>query len=368
MAGPRSARSPKVRSAHGVDISVFYATDFGELSPGGIRSFISAVGPWAPRDADITYVGMGTLAGPLPRAQDRFVSVGHADGTGRTNTQFTRALLHHRSQNPPADVEIFHRAEHAAFTPSAANARVLVLHGGSNFAWRARRSLFGATYPFLEAVAVSRSDVVLSVAPRYHWWGTRALGSPQPQSTTYDDVFQADPPPGQRERKRVTLVGRLVAEKRFELAIEAVAQLSGVSLDVFGDGPERAGLQRLAKERAVTATFHGMTSPAAIAADHRRGDSILVVCSRFEGFPVAVLEAAACAVPVVGLATPGVREVVETVGGLVARGPADLATVIRASLAGSGAPDPDDVRRRFGARVVGEKFWRSVVVRQVPKP
>jgi glycosyltransferase involved in cell wall biosynthesis len=103
------------------------------------------------------------------------------------------------------------------------------------------------------------------------------------------------------ERKRgemagarvAVIVGRLVASKRVDRAIEYVECSRDVDLLVIvGDGPERARLQRLANARRVDARFMGTVDrPEALA--WIGAADLLVHASHAEGLSTVVREAEA---------------------------------------------------------------------------
>lgn len=66
-------------------------------------------------------------------------------------------------------------------------------------------------------------------------------------------------------------VGRLVPGKRFDVLVRAVAALPGAHLLLAGDGPERAGLRRLAAELGAQSRIHllGERDPLGDSADGR---------------------------------------------------------------------------------------------------
>jgi glycosyltransferase involved in cell wall biosynthesis len=105
------------------------------------------------------------------------------------------------------------------------------------------------------------------------------------------------------------IVGRLEPRKGVARAIEAMAGVSGASLDVVGDGEERAALEAQARALGVAdrVQFHGYVED--VRPLLRRADAVLCA-SRSEGLGVALLEAMAMGVPVVGFAVGGVPEIV----------------------------------------------------------
>jgi glycosyltransferase involved in cell wall biosynthesis len=115
-------------------------------------------------------------------------------------------------------------------------------------------------------------------------------------------------------------MGRLEPRKGLDLAISALARTTGARLEIVGDGPSRSALEGLAARLGVRdrVTFHGFSR------DPRpywgRADAAL--CSaRSEGLGIALLEAMAMGVPVVGFAVGGVSEIVrDGLTGLLAKG------------------------------------------------
>lgn len=101
--------------------------------------------------------------------------------------------------------------------------------------------------------------------------------------------------------------GRLVEEKGFDLAVQA-AREAGVPLRIAGDGPEEQHLRALAEGADVT--FLGRLSADALARE-RRGAAVLLAPSRNDDpCPMAVVEALADGVPVLGSARGGIPELV----------------------------------------------------------
>ena len=113
----------------------------------------------------------------------------------------------------------------------------------------------------------------------------------------------------------VVTVGRLVTAKGFDVLIKAHARLRQAGLNhnllILGEGPARAELERLALSLNVRSSvfIQGfVANPHAIV----KAASIFVLSSRYEGFPLALLEA--LGVGAATLATDcagGVREILE---------------------------------------------------------
>lgn len=132
---------------------------------------------------------------------------------------------------------------------------------------------------------------------------------------------------------RLVAVGRLAPVKRWVELFEAIAPLAGrvpgLRLDVVGEGPMRAELDRWrAAHRAEWLTLHGRVSDEGLRDLYRSAD-VLVSASSAEGWGMTITEAARCGVPAVVTDVTGHRAaVVDGVTGVLVDGPADLTAAI----------------------------------------
>jgi len=113
--------------------------------------------------------------------------------------------------------------------------------------------------------------------------------------------------PSSLNKKRVLALGRLEEQKRFDLLIEAFAlfhsECAEWSLRICGSGSREAALraqvQKLGLEGAVE-----ILPPVADVASEYRAASICALSSKFEGFPMTLLEAMAFGIPCVSFDCP----------------------------------------------------------------
>lgn len=152
-------------------------------------------------------------------------------------------------------------------------------------------------------------------------------------------------------------VGRLAPEKNVRFLLEALTrpELAHAHLLLVGDGKERAALERHAGENGLAGRvrFVGQVPPEDVPAYSRIAD-LFVTASEIEMLPVAVLEALAAGLPVVGLDVPWIREPVRTgVNGLLAD--PEVPSLARAWAA---LVDDEALRRRLsaGARAAAQRY------------
>lgn len=141
----------------------------------------------------------------------------------------------------------------------------------------------------------------------------------------------SDVTPGDGVRGRLVFLGRLDPVKRLPDLLDALRLLPPhITLDVYGDGPERAAWQRLAAPLGPRVTFHG-SAPATRALEHA---DLLVLPSEAEGFGLVVIEAFAARVPVVCSDAPGLRDVARDGRNALTFPVGDVAALARAILTG----------------------------------
>lgn len=158
-------------------------------------------------------------------------------------------------------------------------------------------------------------------------------------------------PSGDQRNDEIVMIGRLAPQKNHTLALSAFAELRkarpDLKLRIFGDGPLRENLQELIRAEGLegSVVLEGV-KPNVV---HQHNDAALFLfTSNFEGYPNALLEAAATGIPVVTTDfSPGTAHdiITHAVNGyVVARG--DKQEIVSASLnAINGRLDPAALTR-----------------------
>jgi glycosyltransferase involved in cell wall biosynthesis len=155
----------------------------------------------------------------------------------------------------------------------------------------------------IDALVAGTIDAELSIS--------RAVADAIGRASTvvHSGVAVSDLPARPRERT-VLMAQRLESEKRTDLGIRAFASSGlaahGWSLEIAGDGAQRAALEELAARVGVDARFLGFRDD--LAERYRTAGLLLAPCP-VEGLGLAVIEALAAAMPVVAADAGGHREI-----------------------------------------------------------
>lgn len=166
---------------------------------------------------------------------------------------------------------------------------------------------------------------------------------------------------------RILAVSRLIARKGIDTLIMALGRSGNddLSLDIAGEGPDGCALQRLAHACGVAerVRFHGFVDRAGLASLYASAD-IFVLASLAESCSMALLEAMAAGLPLIGSKVGGTVELIENgTNGLLftAQNVEELSTALR-TLARNPA-----LRQRFAAanlKLSQQHFsWRAVARR-----
>lgn len=155
-------------------------------------------------------------------------------------------------------------------------------------------------------------------------------------------------------------LGRLEAQKGYDVLVRALPALPGVAAVLVGDGSERVALERLAGELGVSDRLR-ITGWLEEGRAELAAFDVFVLPSRYEGLPLAVLEAMLAGVPVVASDVGSVRDAIRDghTGLLVPPGDATrLAGAIRRAL------EPE-LGKRLGAAARAQALDRFTVERMV---
>ncbi|TCO65133.1 glycosyltransferase [Actinocrispum wychmicini] len=170
----------------------------------------------------------------------------------------------------------------------------------------------GPTYGGKLAKVIARSDGVIALSPR-HWADVT-----RHQALHTTSFLAPNGVPAQRDRGfrpgdvlRFGMLCRMVEHKNPHLLVAALDTLAGNSwtLDLFGDGPDRARLQAATPERRTGQVRWRGPSPGP---DHAFSEiDVLCVPSRAEAFPLVIVEAMARGVPVIASAVGSVPDLLD---------------------------------------------------------
>ncbi len=146
---------------------------------------------------------------------------------------------------------------------------------------------------------------------RRHWKQPESRLRYLPNGVDLQRFAPADSP-SERSHLVFGLVGRIRPEKNQALAVEAFSRArcrSRSRLRLVGDGSEMDAVRALAAERGVADLVDFIGDVRDTAPEYREID-VFVISSRTEQMPIALLEAMATALPVVGTNVGDVRSMV----------------------------------------------------------
>ena len=167
------------------------------------------------------------------------------------------------------------------------------------------RSAIRHTYPGLDAV------VVLTERDRARY--ARMLG----KATSVVGIPNTVRPPGggppDLDATTILAAGRLTEQKGFDLLIRAFARIADDfpdwQLRICGEGRKRGRLERMIARRGLEDRI-SLPGPAQNLGEEMERASLFVLSSRFEGFPLVLLEAMYKGMPIVSFACPtGPRDI-----------------------------------------------------------
>jgi glycosyltransferase involved in cell wall biosynthesis len=176
--------------------------------------------------------------------------------------------------------------------------------------------LDGPTYSTAQARALRAADGLVVLSRQHHADLTRHQRLTDRVVVVPNGIPVPEPLPWRAsgDRIRFGMLTRIKAYKNPLLLIEALAALddrglSGWSLDIFGDGPDRAELEaRTPAQLADRVRWRGRSS----GPDHAFAEiDVLCVPSGFEAFPMVMVEAMARGVPVMAAVSGAIPEMLD---------------------------------------------------------
>lgn len=187
------------------------------------------------------------------------------------------------------------------------------------------------------ARAYAAADAVIAVSPVQAALLRRRFGVDARVVPNVVDLATFTPALQRRvpSHHRVVSVSGLRPIKRQDALVRAVAELPGVTLDIVGEGPDRASLDALVADLGVgdRVRLHGHLERDAIADRFAEAD-VFALPSEFETFGVVHVEAMAAGLPVVTTPSGGPEQLITPATGLVVPGTGDpLVEGLRRALA-----------------------------------
>jgi glycosyltransferase involved in cell wall biosynthesis len=167
---------------------------------------------------------------------------------------------------------------------------------------------------FVARVLARRADARVAVGVRAAREVEHQVGLPHGSVRTIESAVEefeiARHGPRDRARPRIGTIARLDHQKGLDVLLRALPDVPDVDVEIVGEGPERAALEALADAVGVAdrVTFAGWSEQAPEWLG--RWDAF-VLPSRYEGLPLAMLEAMLAELPVVAADVGSVREAVE---------------------------------------------------------
>jgi glycosyltransferase involved in cell wall biosynthesis len=170
---------------------------------------------------------------------------------------------------------------------------------------------------------VEDADVIACVSRR----SQRSLSAlvPHREISVHNHIVRVAERNGQRVRDgsvEFISVARLIPQKGIDVLLRAAAivqrQSHAFRLTIIGSGPERAAFERLRHELSLelSVRFLGEQSFKTVER-HLLGADVFVLASRTEGLPVAMLEAMAAGLAVIGTRVGGIPELLAGEAGLL---------------------------------------------------
>ena len=218
------------------------------------------------------------------------------------------------------------------------------------------------TYPLADALLVVSSLLAGSI---YRHTGAKAVVVPNIIDTQSFSVVKEDNVPG--EPFRFVASGFLIERKGYDLLLRAAGDLRrrgyALALTVFGDGPEREALEKLAESEGVRdcVDFRGQCTRGELGEAYPQMDAF-VLASRRETFGVVYIEAMAAGLPVIATRCGGPEDFVTEENGILI--PVDDAAALTDAMEHmmlhrreyDSASIAADIRRKFAPETIAARL------------
>ena len=184
----------------------------------------------------------------------------------------------------------------------------LTLAEGVPFTWKSRvRALWRSK---LTRRATSLATMVVFNSADMKRLFEKHFGSLTMSRVIPPPLRELPPSTPSRQPGRIAIIGRLIEMKGFADALNALVRLTGAHLDVYGEGPQRAQLEKTSQQLGVhgRVTFHGWVGPDDLALALARASCLLVPTRGYEAWGMVGPEAIAQGCPVVAYDSGGIRE------------------------------------------------------------
>lgn len=188
-------------------------------------------------------------------------------------------------------------------------------HGIAHACYRSSRL---ATSVAVSAVAYNRQRGTWThaidryIAPSHFLREKLIVGRLAAERITVKPHF-VEPDPGvisHRERYAI-FVGRLSPEKGIATILKAWEQLGDIPLRIVGDGPERAELEAVCREKKLNVQFTGNVPRMQVFTHLQRARLLVFPSITYESFGMGIIEGYASGVPVVASDHGAMRELVQ---------------------------------------------------------
>jgi glycosyltransferase involved in cell wall biosynthesis len=394
-----------------ISVAILHPIDPAGHVPSGIDTFIRGVLKFAP--PDIHYTLFGATSDPVARPPGKLATIVLGERTldywplvtmdaraerGRVplTVRYMYALRRARQQGllKPFEILDFHRIEPSFLFAADPRPKNILLHqdmsvirdANSDILWRhapwAYEWLERRAFSRMWSIFAVRQSAVQRYRRRYPQFADRFAFIP---TWVDSSVFGPSPSDSKRELTRTALrrqmgipfdapllvfVGRLDQQKDPLLLIDSLrlsaAEAANLHLAIVGDGVLRSRVEQKVRAHQLSAHVHFLgVRPAAEIAEILRAADLYILCSAYEGMPIAMLEALATGLPVVTTEVGEIRLVVqEGVNGEISasREPESFAAAILRGLKTSAnlrGVACEDAVRNYHAEPVLEKIYAN---------